>query len=640
MPAPVGQAGAPIPAGASGPNPPRGIHLSFLDDPTNAVITWHTVSAATSRAEWGTSPGPDYPFSVSGTDYSSPGGSLLHAATLTGLAPGETYYYRVGDAGMTSWFDGASFRSAPPRGVAQPFVFVAAGKFGNSATSAATAAAMGAANPNLAIPLGDLYYTSQQSSVRGVWEKFQAFGEKAFVMAAVGNHDYNEPSLLDHCAFVNQPGNERTYAFTYGNVFFLGVDWGLFVNDTLDGADGTGGLCGGAPGNDAIRAWIDARLAEANANPDIWWKVAFHHFPCYLTDYDKNRSLCVDGSGNPDQVEDIYVARGVDLVLSGHAHTYGRTYPVKFNNRVQDGSLYISPGAPVYTNLGTGGPARTDACRTEPYIAVCRGPIPTNGYGKFSVSENEIAFEYIENTEGLLDSFVLRKPYDYSVSVDPDRLTLLRSETGQSRVSILGRSPDPVALTVAGCPPDTTCTVSPASGTAPYTSTLTIATGSSAPFGTWPMTITGTNSTVSRTVPFSLQIASHATRTFTKGDGGAYSETDDTYVYSGLPTQNYGTNVQLLVDGSGCIAAGSVCKTLIKFPLIVGPSAGQIPAGSTIVNATLELNIRNAGTTADAYQVTEAWTESGATWNSFATPGFPGNRGLEFTFLPTALGLI
>jgi len=619
----------------SGPDPPRGVHWSYTGDPTEAVATWHTIAASTSRAEWGTSPGAPYPNSVAGTDYSSPGGSFLHTATLTGLTPYTTYYYRLGDVAMASWFDGASFRSAPVKGVPETFTFVAAGKFGNSATSAATASAMGAASPDLAIPLGDLYYTNQQSSVRGVWEKFQPFGEQGFVMTAVGNHDYDEPSLLDHCAFVNQPGNERTYAFTYGNVFFLGVDWGYFVNDTLDGADGTGGSCGGVPGNDPIRAWIDAKLAEANNDPDVWWKIVFHHYPCYLTDFDKNRSLCVDGSGNPDQIEDIYTARGVDIVVSGHAHTYGRTYPVKFNTLIQSGSVYVSPGAPVYTNLGTGGPPRTAACRTNVYIAMCRGPLPTNGYGKFNVSENEIAFEYIENTEGLLDSFVLRKPYDFTVSLDPDRLYMLRSESETSAVAVVGRSTDPVSLSVTGCPASTTCTVSPPSGSPGFSSVLTVNTTAASPYGSWPVTVVATNATQSRQGTLALVISDRVTRTYQRGDGGLFSDVEDTHISDGAPNTNYGGELSVEVDGSGCLGGSTVCKSLIKFPNLIGPAKGQVPPGSQIHSGTLELTITNPGALQRHYRVLESWGEYTATWNTFAVPGMPGNAGVGGTFTPT-----
>src|SRR5205807_1720089 len=85
-------------------------------------------------------------------------------------------------------------------------------------------------------------------------------------------------------------------------------------------------------------------------------------------------------------------------------------------------------------------------------------------------------------------------------------------------------------------------------------------------------------------------------------------------------------------------AAGTVCKTLIKFPSIVGPNPGQIPAGSRIVNASLGMTIRNKGQMEDAYQITEAWDETSASWNSFAVHGVPGNRGKEFTFTPDHIG--
>src|SRR5438034_4133975 len=48
--------------------------------------------------------------------------------------------------------------------------------------------------------------------------------------------------------------------------------------------------------------------------------------------------------------------------------------------------------------------------------------------------------------------------------------------------------------------------------------------------------------------------------------------------------------------------------------------------------------IRNKGHTQDAYQITEAWDEASASWNSFAVHGVPGNRGKEFTFAPDHIG--
>lgn len=124
------------------------------------------------------------------------------------------------------------------------------------------------------------------------------------------------------------------------------------------------------------------------------------------------------------------------------------------------------------------------------------------------------------------------------------------------------------------------------------------------------------------------------TVSFQKGDGGAHSETDDAYIYNGAPDTNYGTDAKLFVDGSGCIATGTVCKSLIKFPDIIGDATGQVPLGSTVNEAVLEITVTNAGGLQEVYQVTEGWEEPTATWNGFATPGSPGVKGRATSFTP------
>jgi hypothetical protein len=529
-----------------GPNPPRGIHLSYLNDPSTAVIAWYTASASSSRAEWGPNPGPPYPHTTSGTEFRSPGGTFLHTTTLTSLTPGTTYYYRVGDAAMASWSGEGSFRSAPAADGTGVFTLAAAGDWGDSATTQATSNAIATANPNLVLILGDLFYTSSEAGIRNVWDKWQAFGQSAFTMAVPGNHEYHDPPINVYCAFVVQPGNERTYAFTYGNAFFLAIDWGERADSMTDGVDGTPSSCAGVQGTPAIRSWIDARLAEANSDPNVHWKIVLEHHPCYQTDTAVSSSLCPDGTGAPDQVEDIFVNRGVDLVLSGHAHTYGRTHPVKFNSPTQTGSVYAEPGAPIYFTIGTAGRPTTASCRSAPYVAVCRATVLTAGYGKFVVGPSSVSYQFVENSAGVIDSFSLTKG----------------SERGQ------------------------------------------------------------------------------VTRTFQKGDGGSHSETDDTYLYSGAPGSNFGSRAVMLVDGSGCIATGTVCKSLIKYPDIFGGAEDQILPRSTIDSAVLSITVTNSGGTQDVYQVTEGWGETTATWNGFAVPGSPASRPRATSFTPSATGRI
>src|SRR2546422_7007758 len=175
--------------------------------------------------------------------------------------------------------------------------------------------------------------------------------------------------------------------------------------------------------------------------------------------------------------------------------------------------------------------------------------------------------------------------------------------------------------------------MSPACGSPIFASSLRVNTTASSPRGTFNLVVGATNASLSRSVTVPLTIGDRVLATFPRGNGGLFSETDDTYISSGDPNTNFGTDLTMQVDGT-CHVTGSVCKALVKFPLFVGPGDGQVPASSTIVSASLVLFIKDPGDTETLYQVTEPWTESGTTWNSFATPGFPGNRGAEFQITP------
>ncbi len=140
--------------------------------------------------------------------------------------------------------------------------------------------------------------------------------------------------------------------------------------------------------------------------------------------------------------------------------------------------------------------------------------------------------------------------------------------------------------------------------------------------------------------PDDLALASVVPQSYRQGDGGPYSETDDTYISSGAPIQNFGTSPKLFVDGSGCkTSSTTVCKTLIKFPAFIGPNSGQVPPGTTVTGAHLDLLITNKGVTQDVYQVTQSWSEATATWNGFSPAGSPTTRPRDSVITPTSLGL-
>jgi hypothetical protein len=631
-----------------GPNPPLGVHLSYLDDPTSATITWQTASPSSSRAEWGRSLGPPYASAAAGTDYTSPGGLYLHEATLSGLTPGAKYYYRVGDEPMTSTFGQGSFRAAPAKGSSDTFTFAAAGDWGNTTQTAATSNSIARRDPNFVLPLGDLYYAHDDATVGGVYQKWMTFGRGSFVQSAVGNHEVDEPGgqntpTLIHCAFSNLPGNERTYSFTWGNAFFLTEDWGGSTSSKLDGVDGTPQDCTGLAGTTAIRTWVDAELAAANADPTIRWIIVYHHFPCYDTTTVGFPLLCpIDGG--QDQIEDILVNRHVDLVLAGHDHTYGRTHPVHFGTVAQTGNAYDTPGAPMYFILGTGGASGRATCRSATWIAHCDNMITQRGYGWFQVTPTTIRYEFVENALGVIDSFTLKKSpaVGFAVSADPSAVHVGLGQAVSTNVTVLGASPDPVTLSSSDCPPAATCGFSPASGSPPFTSTLTVTTASSTPESIYRIDVTASNASASASAPLDVTVATQVTRTYQQGDGGLYSNTDDAYIYNGSVDGNFGSATSLFIDAQGCVISSSQfgCKSLIKFPQLIGLNDGQIPPGARIISATLQMRITNKGVTQDLYQEIENWDEATVTWNSFATPGFPMKADPVFTFKPNATGPI
>src|SRR5438128_4628205 len=633
---------------ASGTNPPLGVHLSYLDDPTAATITWYTAGATSSRAEWGRSIGPPYPFQKAGDDYASPGGTHLHVVNLTGLTPGATYFYRIGDASMTSTFGQATFRAAPPKGASDTFTFAAAGDWGDTVQPAVTSSWIAKRNPTRVLPVGDLYYKVSESNVTRVYNMWQAFGAGSFVQSGMGNHEEGGSTpdvtpLAVHCAYSNLPGNERTYAFTFGNTYFVTLDFGADGFGQADGVDGSLQGCDGVAGTAAIRAWVDAKLAAADADPLIRWIVVYFHFMCYDMTTQGFSLLCPIDSPN-DQIEDILTNRHVDLVLTGHDHIYGRTYPVHFQSVTQTGNAYHDPGAPIYLIVGTGGASGTGTCRTSAWVAACRVTPPAKGFGWFQVSPTLIKYEFVESSSGVIDSFTLTKTPSagFAVSADPSAVRVQPGGTASSAVTVLGSSADAVSLGLSGRPPGAPCSVSPSSGSPPFTSSLSITTFSSTPVGNFRITVVASNASSSARAPFDVTVAQRFTQTYQR-DGGGISETDDATIDSGAPGTNTGTATTLRVDGMGCNGgvASRVCKVLLKFPQIMGPNSGQIPIGATVVSATLQLYISdNPGITEDLYQTWESWNEATVTWNSFATPGSPQKGGVVLTFFPTAPGWV
>lgn len=90
-----------------------------------------------------------------------------------------------------------------------------------------------------------------------------------------------------------------------------------------------------------------------------------------------------------------------------------------------------------------------------------------------------------------------------------------------------------------------------------------------------------------------------------------YSASRDTYLQQANPDAALGAETAISIDASD---GGGISQALLSFDSIIGPAA--IPAGSSILSATLELTVDSAGSGLTMYRMLTDWSESSSTWNS------------------------
>jgi len=152
---------------------------------------------------------------------------------------------------------------------------------------------------DFALMLGDNIYGSKSpKDFRGKFqEPYQPLldaGVKFY--ASLGNHD--ETAEREYKPF-NMNGKQY-YSFRKGNAEFFALDSNYMDPQQVK--------------------WIDQQLGASDAT----WKICFFHHPLYSDGRTHGPSLDLR-----KQLEPIFVAHGVNLVLSGHEHFYERLKPQK-----------------------------------------------------------------------------------------------------------------------------------------------------------------------------------------------------------------------------------------------------------------------------------------------------------------------
>ncbi|OFV98388.1 MAG: hypothetical protein A3H28_02515 [Acidobacteria bacterium RIFCSPLOWO2_02_FULL_61_28] len=257
-----------------------------------------------------------------------------HKVALTGLDPNTDYSYAVfADGQGLAEGDGLNFRTSG----AGRLSFLAFGDCGSGgAEQKALAERMQQERPSLVLPLGDLAYG------RGSFEEFQSryFGVYREIMKRVpffpclGNHEYMTRNGFPYLALHDVPipsdlpdtDRGRYYSFDWGNVHFVALD----SNDPLERA---------VQGSGPMLEWLENDLRSTRK----FWKIAYFHHPPYAGGAHDDDPLSALVRSHVVPILERY---DVALVLSGHEHSYQRSYPIRNGAIVRDGegTVYVTSG--------------------------------------------------------------------------------------------------------------------------------------------------------------------------------------------------------------------------------------------------------------------------------------------------------
>jgi hypothetical protein len=275
----------------------------------STMILWQTRDASRSSVEYGTTAALG---SAAGTDEGglSLPGSTTHEATLKGLTPGGTYYYRVVD-GSTPLTSTQSFKTAAPPGAS--FRFLAFGDSGTGSTAQMDVARkLAGEDVAFAVHTGDVVYDG--GDARKFDERFFApygswLGTRC-LYATIGNHDASSHSEYGH-VFRGPRGSldDRSYVFDWGDARFVCVDTSAVDQMSTP------------------TSWLEGVLAGNTRK----WLVVFTHVPPYSSSRHGSNTHIQHG------VSALAERYGVDLVLNGHEHSYERTTPIH-------GTTYVITG--------------------------------------------------------------------------------------------------------------------------------------------------------------------------------------------------------------------------------------------------------------------------------------------------------
>jgi hypothetical protein len=249
------------------------------------------------------------------------------AAVVEGLEPSKTYYYEVeaSTAILAGAAEAHTFRTTPPRGKPSPCRFLMLGDCGTNRVDSGNPGKSIAARNGFRrfnhgrrldgiILLGDNAY-SHGTDAQYQTALFSVYHDELAhlpLWPCIGNHELTDDyfgifTVPEKGEAGGVPSNSPSYySFDYANSHFVVLD--LWKTPWRDPAD-------------AQLRWLEADLAATNQD----WIIAVNHFPPYCAgkyESEKNGFL-IDVR---QRILPVLEEHGVDMLVTGHDHTYQRSY--------------------------------------------------------------------------------------------------------------------------------------------------------------------------------------------------------------------------------------------------------------------------------------------------------------------------
>ncbi|CAL1527067.1 unnamed protein product [Lymnaea stagnalis] len=333
-------------------NNPEQIHISLGSLPYDIVMMWSTKEEETFYVEYGNDPktltrakGAISELKID----SEQAARFLHRAELLGLKPGARYSYRIINGNSTVKSETLTFE-VPHNDSAKSHSFLIVADMG-MLTKALQFLIHEAVNGEYEVVfhVGDIAYNlnSEGGSLGDHYmNRVAKFTSHVPYMTTPGDHERFRSFYHYRYRFSmpNSPWPMKEenlwYSIDIGHTHFISINTEYFLPESEYKSHQL--------------QWLRQDLKAANKKrKSSPWIIVMGHKPIYCTKSVMEQECHKENSAIREELEDLFFEQGVDLYISGHKHSYERSWPMYLSRTFQ--TNYFNPMAPVYIINGAMG---------------------------------------------------------------------------------------------------------------------------------------------------------------------------------------------------------------------------------------------------------------------------------------------